>query len=185
MACDTLSACLDACGEGCPEPDFQLCGVDGQDFCNACTAACYDVDLAPNREPCDCPAPVGELVLSSAFQVRSECVLKPEFEFESGVAFTVAEAAAWFDCETFDRIPFEEGSEVLVRAVFPQQPEATLGAAVYDAETGVVTLPFTAPQYCGGPAPSATILYQRVRLVPDAEYVVTTCVHTRCTEFFP
>jgi hypothetical protein len=35
--------CLEACGMGCPAPEYWICGEDGQLYCNECYMACYGV----------------------------------------------------------------------------------------------------------------------------------------------
>jgi hypothetical protein len=44
--------CLEACGMGCPAPEYWICGEDGQLYCNECYMACYGV--SPSDDPSTC-----------------------------------------------------------------------------------------------------------------------------------
>ena len=50
---DVESQCLSLCGEGCPAPEFQLCGEDGTLYCNTCEMACKGVAEASDRSACE------------------------------------------------------------------------------------------------------------------------------------
>jgi hypothetical protein len=186
LTCSELDACLLACGDGCVEPALQVCDVEGESYCSTCVAECYGATLAPNREPCDCPAPSGERVVNTPFTPPPGCEDALAGTQESLVARTREELAAWFTgCVDPEPFLLEEGSELVVRAVFPDHENPTLQAVIFDPATSTVTLSLVAAQYCGGAGPQPTVLYQRVRVVEGADYVVTTCAHTQCTEFFP
>jgi hypothetical protein len=185
MACNELEMCLEACGVGCPEPQFQLCSVDGDNYCNTCEAACYDADLASNRQPCDCPIPAGDPVEATVVVPMELCTERNPGDTNFGVAYANVDIETWLDCPTGEYPTISEGTEVLVRAAFNENPDATLTAAYADdgSPTGYVAF-LTAPQYCGGPAPMPSILY--VRMPADGgTYAVETCTHTLCEEFFP
>jgi hypothetical protein len=36
-----LLSCLNACGVGCPAPEYWVCGQSGERYCNSCVATCY------------------------------------------------------------------------------------------------------------------------------------------------
>jgi hypothetical protein len=49
-AADQLGVCQKRpteCAPGCPAPEFQLCGCDGNKYCNECEAALKGVDVTP------------------------------------------------------------------------------------------------------------------------------------------
>src|SRR5690606_37758127 len=47
-----VEACVNDCGIGCPAPQFQTCGEDGQRYCGTCVMACYGVEEADDRSVC-------------------------------------------------------------------------------------------------------------------------------------
>lgn len=183
--CTDLETCLAACGDGCPEERYQVCSEEGDSYCNACEATCYEATLAPNREPCDCPVPLEAPLAVRLFEVPEGCVDTQPNGGEAGVATSIFEAAAWFLCEPGVTVDVEFGVEVLVRAVFPENPEPSVQGAFFNEATGDVQVVLTAPQYCGGPAPFTSVVYFYVPAVEDPTYTFENCVHTLCTEFFP
>jgi hypothetical protein len=185
IACTGLEACLEACGVGCPEPRFQLCATDGTSYCSSCEAACYEADLAPDREPCDCPIPPGTRRESTPLVLADSCTERNPDDIEMRVAYDNAEIQTWLDCAEGEYPTIEEGNQVLVRAVFQENPEASLTAVLRDAATDTVTLFLTGPQYCGGPAPMSSVLYVVQPFGDETGYEVETCTHTFCAEFFP
>jgi len=48
-----VEECLTACGIVCPAPEYWLCGVDGQLYCNECIMACYEVEKAADPSSCE------------------------------------------------------------------------------------------------------------------------------------
>ncbi len=53
---DCTGTCAEACGVGCPAPEYMLCGEDGALYCNTCLMDCYDVAEADDPSLCvDCP----------------------------------------------------------------------------------------------------------------------------------
>ena len=36
-----IQACFDACGVGCPAPQYWVCGQSGDRYCNSCIAGCH------------------------------------------------------------------------------------------------------------------------------------------------
>ncbi|MCB9519629.1 MAG: hypothetical protein H6700_02690 [Myxococcales bacterium] len=68
-----LEECLAECGDGCPAPEFQPCGADGELYCNECEMSCHGVEPAADRSVCSsletcleecgvgCPAPEFQL----------------------------------------------------------------------------------------------------------------------------
>ncbi len=185
IACTGLEACLEACGVGCPEPRFQLCATDGTSYCSSCEAACYEADLAPDRQPCDCPIPPGTRRESTPLVLADSCTERNPDDIEMRVAYDNAEIQTWLDCAEGEYPTIEEGNQVLVRAVFQENPEASLTAVLRDTATDTVTLFLTGPQYCGGPAPMSSVLYVVQPFGDETGYEVETCTHTFCTEFFP
>lgn len=182
--CTELEACLEACGVGCAEPQFQVCSVDGESYCSDCAATCYGAELADDREPCDCTPPSGSEVTVRELILPEGCVDNNPGGGESGVARNIFEAAAWFTCEAGVSIDVASGEEVLMRAVFNEQPEADL-SAYRNNETDEYVVYMTAPQYCGGPPPQATIRYVYAPFGDETAYLVETCTHTMCEEFMP
>jgi hypothetical protein len=41
-----VEACIQACGEGCPAPEYWVCASDGDRYCNECVIDCYDLTVA-------------------------------------------------------------------------------------------------------------------------------------------
>ena len=86
-----VEACIDDCGVGCPAPQFQVCGEDGQRYCGACVMACYGVEQADDRSVCHttnpdedtciaecgdgCAAPDEQPCASDGSRYCSECVI--------------------------------------------------------------------------------------------------------------
>jgi len=48
-----VDSCLEACGYGCPAPEYWVCGEDGNFYCNTCYMNCYGVQEASNRTICE------------------------------------------------------------------------------------------------------------------------------------
>jgi len=46
------AACLEACGDGCPAPEFWVCASDGETYCNACVIGCYGLTVAADPQTC-------------------------------------------------------------------------------------------------------------------------------------
>ncbi len=183
--CTVLQTCLEECGDGCVEERFQVCSEEGESYCSACVAACYSAVLAPDREPCDCPEPAGESLAVRPLEIPDGCEQVEPEGGQSGVAVSVFEAAGWFLCEPNVSIPVEFGVEVLVRAVFPENPEPSVQGAFLNDTTGEVQISLTAPQYCGGPAPTNSVRYFYLPAGEGWTWVFDTCVHTACSDFFP
>jgi hypothetical protein len=184
-ACGELEACLEACGIGCPAPAFQSCGEDGVSYCSDCEAGCYGVSVLPDREACECVPPSGERVDAEEWAIPEGCFdIEPEGGV-SGSAYNIFDAAAWFTCEPGASVEVAAGEEVLVRAVFEERPDAAFRGVFRDREADQYTVYLTAPQYCGGPAPTSSVRYFMLPFGDETQYLVDTCSHTECTQFFP
>lgn len=183
--CDDLETCLLDCGVGCPAPAFQECGVDGNDYCNDCTAACYEVELADDRELCECTPPPGTPIRLAPWEIPDGCVDNNPEGGESGTAYNVFDAAAWFTCEPGVSVEVENGNEVLVRAVFPENPDGAVRGVYQATGEDLYTIYMTGQQYCGGPAPTSTVAYYMLPFGDETRYEVETCTHTQCETFFP
>lgn len=42
----TEQSCIDACGDGCPAPEFQTCASDGKRYCSSCVIECKGLEVA-------------------------------------------------------------------------------------------------------------------------------------------
>lgn len=86
---EVLEQCFAECGVGCPEPEFQLCGEDGNLYCGACTLGCANVREAPDRSACEqteeqcieecgvgCPEPGSQPCASDGERYCSTCVIE-------------------------------------------------------------------------------------------------------------
>jgi len=49
---ESVDECLAACGEGCPAPEYWICGEDGELYCNECIMNCEGVEKAENPALC-------------------------------------------------------------------------------------------------------------------------------------
>lgn len=49
----TKAPCIEACGVGCPAPEFQVCGDDGTLDCTECWMVCAGVGRAEDRSVCE------------------------------------------------------------------------------------------------------------------------------------
>jgi len=49
---DPINQCIEACGVGCPAPEYWLCGSDGNFYCNDCIMACYGAERAEEQNIC-------------------------------------------------------------------------------------------------------------------------------------
>jgi hypothetical protein len=187
LTCEpTLEECLAACGDGCPAPEFQLCSVDGENFCNSCEASCYEASISTDREPCECPVLAGELVTFELITIADGCVETNTESVESAVARDRGDVLDWFSCPTgVDPLSFDPAAEVIVRAVFPQNSAATVREVVR-TDDGTIIVNMVAPRHCSGPFPPDQIVFIRIPF-PDADTTigVANCRHTRCTELFP
>lgn len=47
------SSCSLACGVGCPAPEFQICGEDGNKYCNECEMGCQSIKTASDASICN------------------------------------------------------------------------------------------------------------------------------------
>ena len=184
-ACDEVEACLEACGIGCPPPAFMSCGDNGVSYCNDCEAECYGVTIMPDRERCECTPPTGEVLDFVEWAIPEGCQdIEPEGGV-SGTAYNIFDAAAWFRCEAGATVEVAAGEEVLVRAVFEERPDAEVRGVYRDRDADTYRVYMTAPQYCGGPAPTSTVRYFMLPFGDESAYLVDTCSHTQCAQLFP
>ena len=83
------TACLAACGEGCPAPEFQTCASDGNTYCNDCVIECKGLTVADDPTSCaddteeacieacgvGCPAPEFQPCASDGELYCNECII--------------------------------------------------------------------------------------------------------------
>jgi hypothetical protein len=153
--------CLFGCGVGCPAPEFQICGTDGQLYCNSCYMGCLGIAPASQRSVCD---PCGVYDAATALPYRlwttpDSCMMT----FDSGTSFAVAtteaELRAMLPC--MDPAPAITGIdwsiEVVAQVTQSDNPALTV-QGVFSTPTGVAVAT-RSPVYCGGAAPPTAAAY--------------------------
>jgi len=82
----SIEECLAECGDGCPAPEFQPCGEDGNLYCNTCEMGCRGIEEAGSRDVCEdltceeacgigCPAPEFQLCGADGNLYCNLCVM--------------------------------------------------------------------------------------------------------------
>jgi hypothetical protein len=153
--------CLFGCGVGCPAPEFQICGTDGQLYCNSCYMGCLGIAPASQRSVCD---PCGVYDAATALPYRlwptpDSCMMS----FDSGTSFSVAtteaELRAILPCmDSATAITGIDWSiEVVAQVTQAYNPALTV-QGVFSTPTGVAVAT-RSPVYCGGAAPPTSAAY--------------------------
>ncbi len=180
-----IEDCLAGCGVGCPAPEFQPCASDGNFYCNTCIIGCYGLDVldpvscAPGEV---CAAPADAPAIETVEYTGNELCVLPYPDFGSGaltvVMTTEEEFQAVVPCEEEGLSGINWNVHRLVRAVFSENPAATLRGVVEEEGSGVGVY-LSAPRYCGGAPPPDTSVWL---LVPagDGEVRVETCGYGTC-----
>ena len=162
-AADTadVESCLLACGVGCPAPEFQICGADGELYCNSCYMNCYGVQPAADPSLC---SPCGVYDSATAVDYRlwsepSSCFMS----FDSGTSFAVATTEAELRAMLPCMDPAEPvtgvdwAAEQVVRVVQSYNPSLTVQGVFAVADGTVVAT--RSPVYCGGAAPPTSAAF--------------------------
>jgi hypothetical protein len=178
--CEAVADCYLECGVGCPAPEFQECGVDGNLYCNLCNMQCSDVEPAEDRSLCGiCESPAGLTADWDRFDVPEGCTGEDEFGDSWLETYeTVEDARTALGCGTDVPINILFPDEVLVRAVFPENPAGDV-FTVQTEDGPNQHIYMSAPPYCGGAAPPNTVIW----LVLDnngGTIEQHTCVAGRC-----
>lgn len=162
-AADTadVEGCLLGCGVGCPAPEFQICGADGELYCNSCYMNCYGVQPAADPSLC---SPCGVYDSATAVDYRlwsepSSCFMS----FDSGTSFAVATTEAELRAMLPCMDPAEPvtgvdwATEQVVRVVQSYNPSLTVQGVFAVADGTVVAT--RSPVYCGGAAPPTSAAF--------------------------
>jgi len=156
-----VEACLFGCGVGCPAPEFQICGTDGNLYCNSCYMGCLGIAPASQRSVCD---PCGVYDAATALPYRlwltpDSCMMS----FDSGTSFSVAtteaELRAMLPCmDPATAITGIDWSiEVVAQVTQAYNPALTV-QGVFSTPTGVAVAT-RSPVYCGGAAPPTSAAF--------------------------
>ena len=177
-----LEACLFACGVGCPAPEFQICGTDGQLYCNSCYMDCYGVATASQPSVCD-PCGVYDPATAVAFRLwdaPESCSMSFDSGASFGVATSEAELRALLPCmDPATAITgVDWGSEVVVRVVQAYNPSMTV-QGVFNTPSGV-EVATRSPVYCGGAAPPTSAAFVVVAS-GSAGLHQASCLDGECT----
>ena len=158
--CDPTE-CLLACGIGCPAPEFQPCGLDGQLYCTTCVMGCYGV--TPADDPAVCAACRG--YDASLAVPWTQWPTPPGCDgWASGtpIGFAVAtnesELDALLDCTAASEPSGIDWSrQRAVRVVREYNPSlAVTGAFAVGGGTAITT---TSEVYCGGAPPPTSFVW--------------------------
>jgi hypothetical protein len=150
-----VDACLFGCGVGCPAPEFQICGTDGNLYCNSCYMGCLGIAPASQRSVC-VPCGVYDPATAEPYRLWTtpdSCMMS----FDSGTSFAVAtteaELRAMLPCmDPATAITGIDWSiEVVARVTQSYNPALTV-QGVFSTPTGLAVAT-RSPVYCGGAAP--------------------------------
>jgi hypothetical protein len=153
--------CLFGCGVGCPAPEFQICGADGQLYCNSCYMGCLGIAPASQRSVCD-PCGVYDPATAQPYRLWTtpdSCMMT----FDSGTSFAVAtteaELRAMLPCmDPATAITGIDWSIEVVAQVTQSYNPALTVQGVFSTPTGVAVAT-RSPIYCGGAAPPTAAAY--------------------------
>ncbi len=147
--------CMLGCGVGCPAPEFQICGTDGQLYCNSCYMGCLGIAPASQRSVCD-PCGVYDPATAQPYRLwptPDSCMMT----FDSGTSFAVAtteaELRAILPCmDPATAITGIDWSIEVVAQVTQSYNPALTVQGVFSTPSGVAVAT-RSPVYCGGAAP--------------------------------
>lgn len=177
-----VEECLLGCGVGCPAPEFQICGSDGQRYCNSCYMDCYGVVPATQPSVCD-PCGVYDPATAEPYRLwptPDSCFMS----FDSGASFEIAtsEAAlrALLPCmdPSAEITGIDWAGEVVVRVTQPYNPSLTV-QGVFRTPAGV-EVATRSPVYCGGAAPPTSAAFVIVA-ASSAGLHQSSCIDGECT----
>jgi hypothetical protein len=156
-----VDECLFGCGVGCPAPEFQICGSDGNLYCNSCYMGCLGIAPASQRSVCD---PCGVYDAATALPYRlwptpDSCMMSFDSGSSFSVATTEAELRAMLPCmDPATAITGIDWSiEVVAQVTQAYNPALTV-QGVFSTPTGVAVAT-RSPIYCGGAAPPTAAAY--------------------------
>lgn len=181
---DTLDGCLNACGVGCPAPEFQPCGTDGERHCSECIMACEGVGLADTTFACEAPCELpsaGTEPEWAEWTPPEDCPLAFPEPFGTDAFFAEFTDEAAFElagiCPEGVASEIDWDTQRLVRAVVADNPSGSLLGVRQDAD--VTTVYLAAPVYCGGAPPPSTSFYV---LLPAGDDSVeqNVCIRGAC-----
>ena len=153
--------CLFGCGVGCPAPEFQICGTDGNLYCNSCYMGCLGIAPASQRSVCD-PCGVYDPATAQPYRLWTtpdSCMMT----FDSGTSFAVAtteaELRAMLPCmDPATAITDIDWSIEVVAQVTQSDNPALTVQGVFSTPTGLAVAT-RSPVYCGGAAPPTAAAY--------------------------
>ena len=150
-----VDACLLGCGVGCPAPEFQICGTDGNLYCNSCYMGCLGIAPASQRSVCD-PCGVYDPATAEPYRLWTtpdSCMMSFDSSTSFAVATTEAELRAMLPCmDPATAITGIDWSiEVVARVTQSYNPALTV-QGVFSTPSGVAVAT-RSPVYCGGAAP--------------------------------
>ena len=153
--------CLFGCGVGCPAPEFQICGTDGNLYCNSCYMGCLGIAPASQRSVCE-PCGVYDAATAQPYRLWTtpdSCMMS----FDSGTSFAVAtteaELRAMLPCmDPATAITDIDWSIEVVAQVTQSDNPALTVQGVFSTPSGVAVAT-RSPVYCGGAAPPTASAY--------------------------
>ena len=153
--------CLFGCGVGCPAPEFQICGTDGNLYCNSCYMGCLGIAPASQRSVCE-PCGVYDPATAQPYRLWTtpdSCMMS----FDSGTSFAVAtteaELRAMLPCmDPATAITDIDWSIEVVAQVTQSDNPALTVQGVFSTPSGVAVAT-RSPIYCGGAAPPTASAY--------------------------
>ena len=174
-------ACLAACGVGCPAPEYQLCGNDGQLYCTSCQMGCYGMTEATDPAVCAACRPwVGVATIPWRLWTPPGDCASP---FDRSAFFEVYTSEAGLisalNCsDPAATTGIDWNAERVVRVVATDNPSLAV-VDVYDLNRGNVVLT-TSEVYCGGAAPPTAVAYL---VIPAGPALVdqVSCLSGHCT----
>ena len=147
--------CMLGCGVGCPAPEFQICGTDGQLYCNSCYMGCLGIAPASQRSVCD-PCGVYDPATAEPYRLWTtpdSCMMSFDSSTSFAVATTEAELRAMLPCMEPAAViaGIDWTIEVVARVTQSYNPALTV-QGVFSTPSGVAVAT-RSPVYCGGAAP--------------------------------
>jgi hypothetical protein len=178
-----VDGCYMACGLGCPAPEFQPCGTDGERYCNECIMECDGIGLADTTFECEAPCALpaaGTEPVWSEWTPPEGCPLAFGEPFGDAFFLDVSDEESFVSsriCPEGVASGIDWEAQRLVRAVVSDNPAGSvLGVRV---EADVATIYLAAPAYCGGARPPSMSFYL---LLPAGDDTVEqdVCIRGQC-----